>query len=117
MIACLKKFGPDGVEALGEYLQHHKLIISNATSRIVEVEMELSIGAISEEQKKTLKSEKRDLSGTVANAYENYYKAGGKLADLMQNILKHEEAPGMKKSSDAPKEPTETPAVFSTKAI
>ena len=79
--------------------------------------MGLSVRAISEQEEKLLKSEKRELSGTIANAYENYYKAGGKLADLMQNILKHEEAPGMKKSSDAPKEPTETPAVFSTKAI
>ena len=118
LIRALKKFGADGVDALGEYLNYYKNSIVVTKAAIAELDIEIVLCGDDMEEASKLTRHKETLKALVAGYYENYYKAGGKLADLMQNMIKHEVASGNTKPNQEEPKPKQSDApVFSTSAL
>ena len=117
LIKALKKFGADGVDAIGEYLNYYKNSIVSTKEAIADLDIEIVLCVDDKPRLETLNRQKEALKSLVAGYYENYYKAGGKLADLMQNMIKHEVASGNSKPvQEEPKPKQSTTPIFSASA-
>lgn len=116
LVKCLKKFGPAGVNAMGDYLSHYRLRIEDCKKELGELDINMAGMSKTDEDYPALNVSKSILSSQLTADYENYYKAGGKLADLMQSMLKHEVASGTSKpeKEDTPKVEEDTTPIFST---
>ena len=117
LIKALKKFGADGVDAIGEYLNYYKNSIVATKATITELDIEITLCGDDMEEAARLTRQKEALKSLVAGYYENYYKAGGKLADLMQNMIRHEVASGNSKPpQEEPKPKQSSTPIFSASA-